>query len=148
MYSLTEVELDHPALVALFAGLSDALGGEAEDEPKLSYTEAGLLTAVVAWHDGKAVGCGLLRQADSSKAEIKRMYSLQAGVGSAILYFLEQKALAAGFQSVLASVRIINAKALNFYLHKGYKKCPSYGKYRYSSQHMCLEKPLSQVVTV
>jgi GNAT superfamily N-acetyltransferase len=76
------------------------------------------------------------------------MYSLQAGVGSAILYFLEQKALAAGFQSVLASVRIINAKALNFYLHKGYKKCPSYGKYRYSSQHMCLEKPLSQVVTV
>lgn len=148
MYSLTEVELDHPALVALFAGLSDALGGGAADEAKLSYTEAGLLTAVVAWHDGKAVGCGLLRQADSSKAEIKRMYSVQAGVGSAILHFLEQKALTAGFQSVLASVRIINGKALNFYLHKGYKKCPSYGKYRYSSQHMCLEKPLSRVVTV
>jgi len=148
MYSLTEVELDHPALVALFAALSDALGGGAEEEHKLSFTDSGLLLAVVAWHDGKAVGCGLLRREDSQRAEVKRIYSAQPGVGSAVLHYLEQKAQAAGFQSVLASVRIINGKALNFYLHKGFKKCTSYGKYRYSSQNICLEKLLNSIVTV
>lgn len=143
MYSLTEVELDHPALVALFAALSDALGrGGDEESQKLGFSEAGLMLAVVAWHDGKAVGCGLLRREDSQRAEIKRLYSAQTGVGSAVLHYLEQKAQAAGFQTVLATVRIINGKALNFYLHKGYKKCPSYGKYRYSSQTISLEKLL------
>jgi len=144
MYTMTEVELSEPALVALFGKLADALGHEqGESAEKLSFTEAGLLLAVVAWHDGHAVGCGLLRREDAKRAEIKRMYSAQPGVGSAVLHYLEQKARASGYTSVLASARIINSKALNFYLHKGFKKCPSYGKYRYSSQTISMEKPLA-----
>lgn len=144
MYTMTEVELSEPALVALFGKLADALGHEqGESTEKLSFTEAGLLLAVVAWHDGHAVGCGLLRREDAKRAEIKRMYSAQPGVGSAILHYLEQKARTSGYTSVLASARIINSKALNFYLHKGFKKCPSYGKYRYSSQTISMEKPLA-----
>lgn len=144
MYSLTEVELEHPALISLFAALSDSLGrGADEESQKLGFADPGLLLAVVAWHDGKAVGCGLLRREDNERAEIKRLYSAQAGVGSAVLHYLEEKAQATGFKSVLATMRIINGKALNFYLHKGYKKCPSYGKYRYSSQTISLEKLLS-----
>ncbi len=143
MYRMTEVELTDPALVALFSKLASALGRSLDEEAdKLSFNETGLILAVVAWHDGHAVGCGLLRREDSARAEIKRMYSSQAGVGSAVLQYLEQKARGHGFKSVLASARIINSKALNFYLHKGFKKCPSYGKYRYSSQTFCMEKPL------
>lgn len=143
MYRMTEVELTDPALVALFSKLASALGrSQDEESDKLSFNEAGLILAVVAWHDGHAVGCGLLRREDATRAEIKRMYSSQAGVGSAVLQYLEQKAHSNGFKSVLASARIINSKALNFYLHKGFKKCPCYGKYRYSSQTFCMEKPL------
>lgn len=143
MYRMTEVELTDAALVALFAKLSAALGHSQEEEAeKLSFRDTGLLLAVVAWHNGQAVGCGLLRREDDSRAEIKRMFSSEAGVGSAVLHYLEQKALSHGFRSVLATARIMNSKALNFYLHKGFKKCPSYGKYRYSSQTFSMEKPL------
>lgn len=144
MYRMTEVELTDPALLALFVKLADALGHSQEQEPeKLSFDDTGLLLAVVAWHDGHAVGCGLLRREDAHRAEIKRMYSSAPGVGSAVLHYLEQKARSHGFSSVLATARIINSKALNFYLHKGFKKCPSYGKYRYSSQTFSMEKPLN-----
>lgn len=142
MYRMTEVELTDPALVALFAKLANALG-HADEQDKLSFNEGGLLIAVVAWHDGHAVGCGLLRREDANRAEIKRMYSNTPGVGSAVLHYLEQKARDHGFQSVLATAKIINSKALNFYLHKGFKKCSSYGKYRYSSQTISMEKPLN-----
>jgi GNAT superfamily N-acetyltransferase len=143
MYRMTEVELTEPALIALFGKLADALGHSLDEEPeKLSFNEAGLMLAVVAWHDGHAVGCGLLRREDAQRAEIKRIYSSQPGVGTAVLHYLEQKARSNGFKTLLATARIINSKALNFYLHKGFKKCQSYGKYRYSSQTFCMEKPL------
>ncbi len=142
MYSITEVPLSNPALLALFASLSESLG-KVEPEPELQQTpQSGLLIAVVAWHDGKAVGCGLLRQETEQQAEIKRMYSLQPGVGSAVLHYLENYARQHGYAKVLAAARIINSKAVNFYLHKGFKKCAGYGKYRYSSQSICLEKSL------
>ena len=142
MYSITEVPMTHPALIALFASLSESLG-KLEAEPELpKSSQSGLLIAVVAWHDGKAVGCGLLRQEAAGQAEIKSMYSLQPGVGSAVLHYLENYARQQGHVKVLAAVRIINSKAVNFYLHKGFKKCAGYGKYRYSSQSICLEKSL------
>lgn len=139
MYSLTEVPTNHPQLQQLFMQLSATLG-KAEPEPDAEA--AGMpqvLLAIVAWHDGVAVGCGLLRREDPESAEIKRMYSRQAGVGSALLLYLEQAAQKQGFSRTLAAPRIINSKAVNFYLHKGYKKCAGYGKYRYSSQTICHE---------
>lgn len=143
MYSMTEVALTDPALVALFAALSQSLAKQQDAESqKQDFQGSGLLVALVAWHDGKAVGCGLLRREDDGKAEIKRLYSATPGVGSALLQALELHAKTHGFNSVLAAARIINSKAVNFFLHKGFKKCPSYGKYRYSSQTICLEKLL------
>ena len=143
MYTITEVELTNPALVALFGQLSASLGHSKEEEQhKASFTQSGLQLAVIAWHDGKAVGCGLLRQEDAERAEIKRLYSSQAGVGTAIFNYLLHAAAERGYPKVLAAVRIINSKAVNFFLAKGFKKCSSYGKYRYSSQMLCLEKAL------
>jgi len=62
MYRMTEVELTEPALIALFGKLADALGHSLDEEPeKLSFNEAGLMLAVVAWHDAMpwvVVCCG------------------------------------------------------------------------------------------
>lgn len=142
MYSMTEVQLSNPALLELFCALSDALGKTGQDELASGLAGTDLLVAVVAWHEGKAVGCGLLRREDGQRAEIRRMYSAAPGVGSAVLAYLEHYARQQQFSSVLAAVRIINSKAVNFFLHKSFKKCGGYGKYRYSSQVICLEKPL------
>jgi GNAT superfamily N-acetyltransferase len=145
MYSMTEVELSHPALLELFAALADSLGKTGQDELTSGLTGTDVIVAVVAWHDGKAVGCGLLRREDQHKAEIRRMYSNQPGVGSAILQYLELYAGKHDFTALLSAVRIINSKAVNFFLHKGFKKCAGYGKYRYSSQVICLEKALPNI---
>lgn len=144
MYSMTEVPLSDPALLALFKALSDALGHTAQEDPQqLLMNGADVLVAVLAWHDGKAVGCGLLLKFNDSTAEIKRMYSRQPGVGTAVLAYLENYARQHGFQKLVGAARIINSKAVNFYLHKGFKKCASYGKYKYNSQSICMEKLLS-----
>lgn len=143
MYSMTEVALTDPALIALFADLSQALANtQGEETYKQDFQGGGLLVALIAWHDGKAVGCGLLRREDATRAEIKRLYSATPGVGSALLQALELQAKNQGFTSILAAARILNGKAVNFFLHKHFKKCASYGKYRYSSQTICLEKSL------
>ena len=143
MYSMTEVALTDPALVALFGELSQALAKtQGEETQKQDFQGSGLILALVAWHDGKAVGCGLLRKEDANRAEIKRLFSASPGVGSALMQALEVHAKSQGFTSVLAAARIMNGKAVNFFLHKGFKKCASYGKYRYSSQTICLEKSL------
>ncbi len=143
MYSMTEVALTDEALIKLFAQLSTVLAGTyGEVAQPQDFQGSDLLVALVAWHDGKAVGCGLLRKEDQHRAEIKRLYSASAGVGSAVLHALELHAKQQGFNTVLAAVRIINSKAVNFFTHKGFKKCHSYGKYRYSSQTICLEKSI------
>jgi hypothetical protein len=142
MYSMTEVQLSNPALLELFCALAETLGKTGQDELAAGVASADVLIAVVAWHDGKAVGCGLLRREDAQRAEVRRMYSTIPGVGTAILNYLENYALQQSFSSVVTAVRIINSKAVNFFLHKNFKKCAGYGKYRYSSQVICLEKPL------
>jgi hypothetical protein len=142
MYSMTEVQLSNPALLELFCALSDTLGKTGQDEFAAGLAGNDVIVAVVAWHDGKAVGCGLLRREEGQKAEVRRMYSTIPGVGTAILTYLEHYARQQNFSSLLAAVRIINSKAVNFFLQKNFKKCAGYGKYRYSSQVICLEKPL------
>lgn len=143
MYTITEVELTNPALVEMFGRLSVSLGHSKQEEAsKLQFNQGGLQLAVVAWHDGKAVGCGLLRQEENGVAELKRVYSDRAGVGSAILQYLQHAAQQRGYLKLLAAVRLTNSKAINFFFAKGFKKCASYGKYRYSSQMLCLEKTL------
>ncbi|MDZ7904346.1 MAG: hypothetical protein U5L01_18285 [Rheinheimera sp.] len=53
---MTEVALTDPALVALFGELSQALAKtQGEETQKQDFQGSGLLLALVAWHDGKAV---------------------------------------------------------------------------------------------
>lgn len=144
MYTMTEVELTDPALLALFDRLSQVLGRDKGDDlSELSTLKDELVVATLAWHDGKPVGCGLLRRDDSKRVELKRLYSIQPGVGKAVLHYLEQSATKQGFESLVVAVRIINSKTINYFLERGFKKIPSFGKYRYSSQMLCLEKPIA-----
>jgi len=104
---------------------------------------------VVAWLDGRPVGCGGWRTishwtepaADWTEqvgvddvAEIKRMYvsaeARNAGVATAILKALEDSARASGMRRMILETGLAQPEAIALYSKLGYEKIPNYGHYR------------------
>lgn len=102
---------------------------------------------VVAYDDtSNPMGCGAIRPITNSIAEVKRMYSRKnsKGVGTAILKYLETEAAALGYEKLYVETRVINKNAVDFYIRKGYKTRPNYGKYINNKDAICFEKSIKQ----
>lgn len=99
---------------------------------------------VIAYEDGKPVGCGCFREISSNTAEIKRMYAKvkRHRVGEEILKYLEKEARKLDYSQIILETRKININAVNFYLKNGYKICSNYGKYENRLDTVCLKKEL------
>lgn len=133
----------------LMEELSTALEAITGDSGKASFDAADVIGPaacfVIARDDGgAAVGCGALRPLQPGVAEIKRMYARHgtAGVGSAVLRFLEAEAAALGYQAVWLETRLVNRRAVDFYEARGYARIPNYGKYIGNPLAVCFEKQL------
>lgn len=100
--------------------------------------------AVARNADGVAIGCGAIHPLDERTAEVKRVFARQphSGVGGQIVAFLERKATELGFDVIVLETRVINAKAVSFYLRNGYRIIPNYGKYAGRDEAVCFEKRL------
>lgn len=136
--------------VMLLDALSDALegitgsGGRASfdindmDDPKAVF-------AVARDSAGLAVGCGALRPMDMDTAEIKRVFAREQGkgVGSAVVEYLEQRAKALGFTALRLETRVVNERAVTFYLSLGYVRIPNYGRYAGREEAVCFGKTIS-----
>jgi GNAT superfamily N-acetyltransferase len=74
----------------------------------------------------KPVGCGAFRPISETTVELKRMFSSRAlpGIGAAILAWLEEAARQLGYREIWLETRVVNAKAVGFYLKQGYVKIP------------------------
>ena len=99
----------------------------------------------IAWlPSGEAVGCGAIRPLESGIAELKRMFAVPGhrAVGSALLAFLEHKALEFGYGQVWLETRKINQRAVAFYERHGYVSIPNFGRYVGRQDAVCLGKPL------
>ncbi len=96
------------------------------------------------------MGCGALRPIDADTAECKRMYAMPGTtrVGTAVLLHLEQRAVAFGYAQVWLETRRVNARAVAFYLRRGYAPIPHYGKYQGQPQAVCFGKNLRPCSTV
>lgn len=94
---------------------------------------------------GNALGCGAIRPMDAESAELKRMYSRGTctGIGAAILCRLEQEATNLGYRSIKLETRVVNQKAVSFYLRNHYQIIPNYGKYVGRDEAVCFEKHLN-----
>jgi len=98
---------------------------------------------------GRALGCGALRPlADGGVedvAEIKRMFAVPggAGVGSAVLAFLEAEAARLGYAHAWLETRLVNARAVAFYERCGYARIANYGRYRGNAAAACFGKRLA-----
>lgn len=93
---------------------------------------------------GAAVGCGAIRPLSGETAELKRMYALHAGagIGSGILYYLEDAARALGYQQIKLETRRVNQQAVAFYQKQGYVETENYGVYVGRPEAVCFSKRL------
>ncbi|WP_217281296.1 GNAT family N-acetyltransferase [Kibdelosporangium persicum] len=125
----------------------DARYGSSDHEPGPPPSAADTDVFLVAVSDGKAVGCGALRQLDSGSAEIKRMYVVPqmrgTGVATSLLRALEAAAVERGWHTVRLETGTAQPDALRFYRREGYREIPLFGNYIGSTLSVCFERDLT-----
>ncbi len=150
--SVIRVRAEHPACddaQALMNELSATLAAITGASGRASFEPADVVGdracfAVARDARGRALGCGALRPMDASVAEIKRMFARvgTAGVGSAVLSFLEVEGARLGYAALRLETRLVNERAVAFYEHRGYVRIANYGKYARNAEAACFEKAI------
>jgi GNAT superfamily N-acetyltransferase len=101
---------------------------------------------VVAYIEGKAVGCGAIRKHNTDTIEVKRMFvSMDArrqGVGSKILAELEVWAKDLGFKNIILETGDMLPEAVKLYKKNNYIQIPNYGQYEGMEKSICFAKEL------
>lgn len=101
---------------------------------------------IVAFKDGKAVGCGAFKPYGNNAVEIKRMYTAPLmrgeGIASMILNSLEKWAVELGFDRAVLETGIRQPEAISLYLKNNYVTIPNYGQYEGLEDSLCFAKHL------
>lgn len=102
---------------------------------------------VVAYENGKPIGCGTIKEFSSRIMEIKRMYTLPErrgqGIASSILDELEKWAAELSCHKCILETGKRQTEALTLYQKNGYKRVPNYGQYAGIENSVCFEKDIS-----
>ncbi len=104
---------------------------------------------LVAWRDGRPIGCGAVRTLDAGTGEIKRMYVVPEarghGVARRILTAVEAEARALGLSRVVLETGTRQLAAIALYEHAGYAPVPLFGEYCLSPDtSLCFGKDLGK----
>jgi len=103
-------------------------------------------TAVIAYYNGKPVGCGCFKKFDQDSVEIKRMYvdpELRGrGIASTVLNELEKWAKEKGFKYSVLETGIKLNDANGLYRKQGYEVIENYGQYAGIKNSVCMKKAL------
>lgn len=109
------------------------------------------MTFVVAYLNGKPVGCGGLRPLDYigieiATMELKRFYVdssyRKMGIATNMLLFLEAQAIAAGFKEIRLETGIKQPEAIALYVKHGYQPIDLFGPYLGDPDSLCYGKIL------
>ncbi|QND54700.1 GNAT family N-acetyltransferase (plasmid) [Phyllobacterium sp. 628] len=149
MYTIQACLPEHPDAIALIDGLSQTLATITGDSGRSSFDPSDVsversIFVVARNEQGIPVGCGAYRPISSNVAELKRMYALAetAGVGAALLKFLEKKAFDDGYDELWLETRLVNLRAIRFYENHGYARIANFGKYIDRPDAACFAKSL------
>lgn len=103
---------------------------------------------VVAYENGKPVGCGAIKKLAPDSMEVKRMYTLPEcrgkGIASQILAELEKWAAELGYQKCLLETGKKQPEAIALYKKSGYQQIENYGQYTGVENSVCFEKELTE----
>ena len=135
-------------------------GDEEPDDPEAEWAlEVADVTPphgvfLVAYLDGRPVGCGALRplpEAGAGVAEIKRMYTSPSarrrGVSRAVLARLESEAAGFGYRRLQLQTGLRQPEAMALYGANGYHRVPNFGRWAASELTACFAKDLPRVPT-
>lgn len=110
------------------------------------YNQIYLDNVLICYENEVALGCGAIKEYESNKGEIKRMFVLPEGRGkgiaSKILAELEQWAKELNFNSVQLETSQKLKGAIALYRKFGYEDIPNYGQYIGVKSSMCMKKML------
>lgn len=150
---------DQPAVRALLSALDDCLGGlyEPQHNHILSVDEllSPLVFFLVARRQGCLVGCGAFRRqpgeaatAGQAYGEIKRMMVEPAvrgaGIGAALLGWLEQQLADEGLQLALLETGAAQTQAVGLYERAGYRRRAAFAGYPDNGLSLFYEKRLGR----
>jgi GNAT superfamily N-acetyltransferase len=137
---------DFKALVVLLDEELRILDG-AEHAFYAQLNKTGDIDAVVAYADGKPVGCGAIRAFSDDAMEIKRMYTVEEyrgkGIASAIVAELEKWTYELGYNTCVLETGKRQPWAISLYEKLGYKRVDNFGKYKGVENSVCFNKSLS-----
>jgi len=112
----------------------------------LSLEEAEKAVMMVAWRQGEAIACGVLRPLEPDIGEIKRMFVAEnhrrQGVARMVLHELEAIANKLGYKKLRLETGKLQPGAIALYEMSGYRKIPPFGDYIDDPWSLCFEKPL------
>jgi len=105
------------------------------------------LTFLIAYADGRAIGCGAARELEPSIGEVKRMFVQpewrRQGVARQILAALESQARKCGYLALRLETASGQPEAIRLYRAAGYVDIPPFGEYVGNPASMCFEKRLT-----
>ena len=102
---------------------------------------------IVLYENQKPLGCGAIKEFDSTAMEIKRMYTSpeSRGKGNAtkILSELEKWTKELSYEKCVLETGKRQPEAIQWYTKSGYKMIPNYGQYKGVANSICFEKILN-----
>jgi putative acetyltransferase len=143
----TSENTDFQALVALL----DAELAIRDGDEHAFYSQfnkiVSLREVVVAYLDGRAVGCGAIRGFAEDTAEVKRMFVREEnrgrGIAGKILGELETWARELKFDTCVLETGFKQPEAIALYKRSGYETIPNYGQYLNVENSVCMKKKIT-----
>lgn len=103
-------------------------------------------TFLLAYRDGRLVGCAGMRRRSDGDVEVKRMFIRRPfrrrGYSRDLLALIEDEARTMGFTRILMESGLGQPEAMSLYESSGYDRIPGFGHYRNEPQNRCYAKAL------
>ena len=148
MFSLVRTNSNHEdfkKLTQLFDEFLIDVDGDEKDF-FAQYNQIYLENVLICYENEVAIGCGAIKEYESNKGEIKRMFVLPEGRGkgiaSTILTELETWAKELNYISAQLETSQKLKSAIAMYRKFGYEDTPNYGQYIGVESSMCMKKIL------
>jgi len=104
--------------------------------------------AVVIYVNDIPVACGAIKEFETNKTEVKRMYTLPAfrgrGLATYLLRELEEWTVELGYDYTVLETDKWQPEAIALYTKNNYTLTPNYGQYEGVENSVCFEKRLDK----
>lgn len=126
--------------------LDQVYGMVTTGDPPLEQFMTPRAVFLIAWSNGRPVGCGALKTLDDGTAEVKRVFVRtpfrRKGIARQIMIELERRAASFGYRTIFLESGQGQPEALRLYGSLGYRRVPCDGRVPCEDWSVCFEKTL------